>query len=164
MQEKMKLYSVEMTETELRLFSEFLGQKEFAGPVKMQNKALKRQNLMKRHNISNHASSVADIRGAREKERSIPRYRQRYHYGQRDQNRENLHINITNGGGTWDPGQVRDYKGEKHIATRSKLGEWFDKTEPGLRSYDYEDPSIMGMIRGKHIKVKGPCRLCGWYR
>ena len=29
MQEKMKLYSVEMTETELRLFSEFLGQKEF---------------------------------------------------------------------------------------------------------------------------------------
>ena len=29
MKEKMKLYSVEMTETELRLFSEFLGQKEF---------------------------------------------------------------------------------------------------------------------------------------
>lgn len=109
---------------------------------------------MKRHNISNHSSMSADIREARKKERSIPHERQRYQYGQRDQNRENLHINITNGRGTRDLGQVRDYKGQKRIATRRTLGEWLDRTEPGLRFDDYMDPSIMGMIH-KDIKVKG---------
>ena len=46
-----RVFSVTMTEEELRLFSEFLEQREYAGPVKMQNKALKKQYLMKKHNI-----------------------------------------------------------------------------------------------------------------
>lgn len=38
-----------MTEEELRLFSEFLEQREYAGPVKMQNRVLRNQRLDSRN-------------------------------------------------------------------------------------------------------------------
>ncbi len=38
-----KTYSVTMTETELKLFSEFLEQREYTGPVKSYNKTVKRE-------------------------------------------------------------------------------------------------------------------------
>lgn len=201
-----------MTEEEIGLFSEFLEQREYTGPVKMQNKALKRQVLMKKHNIPTHASEggrtvrieqakgprhsrfipsewIKDSRGieqrkkgtgiripavertsaqqaqeksiqeARKQERSIPDRRGSYHYGTRGENRENLNIDITKGNKTSQryPGELMDYKGEKHIATRSKnqaLKDYFKiRIDTGRTVKD--DPSFMGHFHGKNIKIKG---------
>ena len=202
-----RIYSVTMTEDELKLFSEFLEQREYAGPVKMQNKALKRQVLIKKHNIPTYTSEggktvrieqakgprrsryipsewVKDSRGieqrkkgtgiripavertsaqqaqekaiqeARKQERSIPDRRGSYHYGAREENRKNLNIDITNGNKT-NPHEhmieLDRYKGEKHIATRSKIQEIKDNFKFG--GY-YKDPDIVG-VNIKNIKIKG---------
>ena len=44
-----RIYSVTMTEDELRLFSEFLEQREYTGPVKRQNRVLRNQRLDNRN-------------------------------------------------------------------------------------------------------------------
>lgn len=54
-----RLYSVTMTEEELRLFSEFLEQREYTGPTKMANKALKNQQFMDRNRLGRPALTAA---------------------------------------------------------------------------------------------------------
>ena len=112
-----RLYSVTMTEDELKLFSEFLEQKNYTGETKRHNKALKKAAELDRgYTAIGHGDySKAHSDRARHAVRGTDLPKKSYVYGKN--NKEALDLRITSGRPT-NPKMLRDYKKTMPIGAR----------------------------------------------
>jgi hypothetical protein len=106
-----KLISVIMTEAEVKLFSEFLEQREYTGPTKRANKELKKAHEldMGYTAIGNNGGvhTKAHMDDARRAVRGVDSPKKTYVPG--GNNKEALNLRISSGRPT-NPSMLRDYK------------------------------------------------------
>ena len=127
-----RVYSVTMTEEELKLFSEFLEQKIYTGPTKRHNKDLK-----KIHELDLGYTAIGNNGGvytkthndnARRAVRGNDLPKKTYAYGKN--NTEALNLRITSGRST-DPKMLETYK--KSMPFKAKVNHQFRRRPVRLK-------------------------------